>query len=93
MAAEVSCQALWVKCVSVETRVNLDAELLEFLVMLGEVFEFGRADEGEIGGIEKEYRPDVLEAFLGHFDELAAFEGLGFERLDLAVDEGHVLLR
>jgi hypothetical protein len=72
---------------------DFDAELLEFLVMFGEVFEFGGANEGEISRVEEKNRPGVLDAFLGHFNEFAAFEGLGFERLDLRVDERHFLLR
>ena len=44
--------------------VDLHAELLEFRVVVGEVAELGRADEGEVGGVEHEHGPLALEVLV-----------------------------
>ena len=44
--------------------VDLDAQLLEFGVVVGEIAEFGRADEGEIGRVEHDHGPLALEALV-----------------------------
>jgi hypothetical protein len=87
MVSEVSCQALWVKWVSVGHGVDLDAQLLELGVVVGEVAELGRADEGEVGRVEEHHRPLALEVGLGDVDELAVLEGGGLEREDFGVDQ------
>mgnify|MGYP003344144200 CR=1 FL=1 len=69
--------------------VDLDAQLLELGVVVGEVAEFGRADEGEVGRVEEHHRPLALEVLVGHGDEFAVVIGVGFERFDGGVDEGH----
>ncbi|MPM79922.1 hypothetical protein SDC9_126965 [bioreactor metagenome] len=73
-------------------RIDFDAQLLEFGVQIGHVAEFGRADEGEVGRVEEEDRPLALQVGIGHGDELAVLVGLDDERLELAVDDGHVFL-
>ena len=42
-------------------RVDLDAELLELGVVVGQVAELGRADEGEVGRVEEDDRPLALQ--------------------------------
>src|SRR5690606_31275594 len=69
--------------------VDLDAQLLEFSVVVGQVFEFGRAHEGEVGGVEHENGPLALQVLVGDVDELAVLVGGGLERLDLRIDQGH----
>jgi hypothetical protein len=69
--------------------VNLDAHLLELIVIIGHIAQFGRADKSEIGGVEKEYRPLTLYIGFSHFDKLALLECLGLKRFDLSVDNGH----
>src|SRR3546814_1029658 len=39
-------------------RIHLDAHLLKRRVDVGEIFEFGRTDEREIGGVEEENRSE-----------------------------------
>ena len=51
--------------------VDLDAELLELGVVVGEVAELGRADEGEVGRVEEEDRPLAGDVGVGDVDELA----------------------
>jgi hypothetical protein len=70
--------------------VHLDAQRLQGGVVVGEVAELGRADEGEVGGIEEHHGPLALEGLVGDFDELAVVVSGGLERLDGGVDEGHV---
>ncbi len=69
--------------------IDFDAALLERLVVVGQVFYFGGAVEGEGGGHEHQHRPFAMQVFFRHVDELAVFIGLGFEGLDLGVDDGH----
>ena len=69
--------------------VDLGTGLLELGVVVSRVLDFGRAVEGESGRHEDQHVPLALEALLGDFDELAIVESLGFERLDLGVDQGH----
>ena len=72
-------------------RVDLDAEPLQFSVMIGEIAEFGRANEGEVGRIEEEDRPFALDVGFGDLNELALLESLSFERLDRGIDKRHRL--
>ena len=72
--------------------VNFDVHLLEHVVLLAEVFEFGRADEGEVGRVEEEHGPLALHVLFGDFVEIfAGLEGGGGERFDLASDDTHGL--
>jgi hypothetical protein len=68
--------------------VDLGTGLLELGVVVGGVFDFGRAVEGEGGRHEDQHRPLALQALVGDFDELALAgavdEGGGLERLNLA---------
>ena len=70
--------------------VDIDTHLLEFSMAVGQVFEFGRADKGEVGRIEHEHVPLACQAGFGQVNELAVVKGGGFERLDLGIDQGHV---
>src|SRR5690606_8749322 len=69
---------------------DLDAELLQLLVVVREVAELRRADEREVCGVEEEDRPLALDVLVGHGHEGAVLESLGLEGLDLLVDQRHV---
>ena len=71
--------------------VDLGARLLEFGVVVGGVFDFGGAVEGERGRHEDQDRPLALQAFVGNLDELAVAVRGGLERFDLGVDERHAV--
>jgi hypothetical protein len=57
--------------------------------MVGQVAQFGGADEGEVGRVEEHHRPFAFEVLVGDGDEFAVLVGIGFERLDGGVDECH----
>ena len=57
--------------------------------MIGEVFQFGRADEGEVGGIEEEDRPLAFQIGLGDFNEVPLLVRLGDEGLNGFSDNRH----
>ena len=63
--------------------VDLNAEGLEFGVVFGEVFEFRRADEREVGRIEENHGPFAFQVCVCDFFEFEALEGLDAERLKL----------
>jgi hypothetical protein len=69
--------------------VDLGTGLLELGVVLGRVFDFGRAVEGEGRRHEDHDRPLALERGIRDLDELAVVEGGGLERFDGGVDQGH----
>ena len=69
--------------------IHLSAGLLELGIVVGSVFHFGRAVEGESGRHENQNRPLALERVIGHLNEFAVVEGLGLERLDLCIDQRH----
>jgi hypothetical protein len=62
---------------------------LELFVVLGGIFDFGRAVEGEGSRHEDQHRPLALQGLFGHFDELAVVESLCLERLNLGIDKRH----
>jgi len=72
-------------------RVDFNAELLESGIVVGEVFELRRADEGEVGWIEEENGPLALEVGVGDVEELASLVSGGLEGLDLGVNQRHEL--
>ena len=57
--------------------------------MFGEVFQFGRTDEREVGGVKEEDRPAALQILFGNLHELALMEGFSFKRENLGVQERH----
>jgi hypothetical protein len=59
--------------------------------VVGCVFDFGGAVERESRRHEDQNRPFAVQAFFGHFDELAVVESLGFEWLNLCIDQRHVV--
>ena len=69
--------------------VDLGTGLLELGVVVSRVFDFSWAVEGEGSRHEDQYRPLAFQALLGDFDELAVVESVGFERLNLSVDQRH----
>jgi hypothetical protein len=71
--------------------VHLSAGLLESGVVVSCVFDFCRAVEGESGWHENEHVPLALERGFCDFDEFTVVEGLVLERLDLGIDQRHVV--
>ena len=71
--------------------VDLNAEGLEFGVVFGEVFEFCRADEREVGRVEEDDGPVTLEVGVGDGLELALMEGFGLEGQDFGLEQRHGL--
>ena len=69
--------------------VHFGASSLEFGVVVGGVFDFSRAVEGEGGRHEDQHGPLALQAFFGDLNELAVVESLGLERLNLGIDQRH----
>ncbi|MCY1440960.1 hypothetical protein D9M71_572550 [compost metagenome] len=69
--------------------VDFGAHLLEFGVVVGGIFNFGRAVEGEGGRHEDQNGPLAFQVRLGDFDELAVVESSSLERLNLSIDQRH----
>ncbi|MNP11854.1 hypothetical protein D3C76_1040630 [compost metagenome] len=69
--------------------VDFYTQILELGVVVGQVAQLGRADEGEVGRVEEYDGPFALEVGFRHFDELALVVSSGFERFYLAVDDRH----
>ena len=63
----------------------------ELFVVLGEIFEFGRADEREICRIEEDDGPLAVEIGFGNVDEVAILEAVALNgrtserRMDIGV--------
>lgn len=53
-------------------RVDLDAQLLELCVAVGQIFEFGWADKAEIGRIKENDGPFSFEVLIGNGNEFTA---------------------
>src|SRR3546814_18427946 len=70
-------------------RIDFDAEALKRFILVGEVFELGRADEGEVGGIEEENRPLARNIGVRAGDELALLVRGGAARFDGTTDDTH----
>jgi hypothetical protein len=71
--------------------VHLSAGFLERCIVVSCVFDFCWAVESESGWHEDEHVPLVLERGFGDFNELTVVEGLVLERLDLGIDQRHVV--
>src|SRR3546814_18040253 len=71
-------------------RIDFDAEALKRFILVGEIFELGRADEGEVGRIEEENRPLARNIGVRHGHELALMVRGGAQRFDLTSDDTHV---
>ena len=69
--------------------VDFNAALLELFVVFGEVFKFGRADEGEVSRIEEHDGPLAAEIGFGNIDEVAILESGGLERENFGAKNGH----
>ena len=69
--------------------VDLDTELLELRVVVGEVAQLGGAHEGEVGGVEEHDRPLAVQVGVTDVDELALVEGGRIEGQDFGSDDGH----
>ncbi len=51
--------------------VDFYAQLLELVVVVSHVAQFGGAHEGEVSGVEEEHSPLAQHVLFGHFDKLA----------------------
>ena len=71
-------------------RVHVYAQLLQFIVVIGHVTQFGRANESEVSRIEEEHAPAAFGIFLSDFNEFAVFERLVFERFNFGVNQRHL---
>jgi hypothetical protein len=71
--------------------VHLSAGFLESSVVVSCVFDFCWAVESECRWHENEHVPLALERGFSDFNELTVVEGLVLERLDLGIDQRHVV--
>ena len=62
--------------------INFNAHGLQVGILVGQIFKFGGAYEGKVGGIEKEYCPLALYVRVGNFNELACLIRLRSKRLN-----------
>ena len=60
-------------------RVNIAADLLEFLILISQVFQLCRANKGKICGIEEKYAPPSQDVFLCHLLKFTLYIGLYFK--------------
>ena len=67
--------------------VDLDAQFLECVVVVSQVFQLGWAYEGEVCWVEENDRPLAFQVSVRDFYEVAVFECVSFERFYLAVDD------
>ncbi|VXA84922.1 conserved hypothetical protein [Aeromonas veronii] len=73
-------------------RVDLHAQLLEFSVVVSQVAQLGRANEGEVSRVEEDHGPLAFQVSVRHLNEFAIVVGGSIERLDFSVDVGrHVI--
>ena len=66
---------------------DIDTDLLERLILVSQVTQFGRADEGEVSRVENDDRPFALQVGVGYRTKLAVVKSSGFERFDFSVDQ------
>src|SRR5690606_22181146 len=69
--------------------VDFHAQLLQLFIMVGNVTQLSRANEGEVSRIEEEYSPLAFHVGVGNGDEFAVLERLSGKRLDFGIDNGH----
>ena len=69
--------------------VALDAQLLEFRIDIGQIAQLGRADEGEVGWVEKDNGPLAFEVGVADRNELASVKSGGLEGFDFGVNVRH----
>src|SRR3546814_7593278 len=67
--------------------VDFDTQLLEFSVVVGQVFQLGWANEGEVGRVEEHHGPLAFQVGVRNLAEFAVFESGSVERFNLAVDD------
>ena len=53
--------------------VDLNAQGLEGVVMVGQVTEFGGANKGEVGGVKEHHGPLTLQGGFGDLDKICRF--------------------
>ncbi len=70
-------------------REHLDAELLQLVVVVGQIAQLGGAHEGEVARVEEEDGPLAGHVGLGDVDELTVPVGVLLEGEDLGVDQTH----
>jgi hypothetical protein len=81
MVSEASCQALWVKCVSVDTAYTSTP------IFWKDAYSSARSPSSvgqtkvKVGRVEEDDRPLALQVGVGHGTKLAVVKSGGFERL------------
>ena len=68
--------------------VDLDAQLLEGSVVVSQIAQLGRANEGEVSRVEEDHGPLAFQVSVRHLNEFAIVVGGSVERLDFGVDIG-----
>ena len=69
--------------------VDLNAQLLELGIVIGQIAQLSGANKGKIGGVEEENRPLALQISFTYVDEFAIQVSSGFKRFYFSVDQGH----
>jgi hypothetical protein len=70
-------------------RIDLHAQGAQRVVVPGQILQLGRADEGEVRGVEEEDRPPSTDVLVGDGDEGLFVEGLEGEGGQGGVDDRH----
>ncbi|CAM2152831.1 protein of unknown function [Pararobbsia alpina] len=70
--------------------VDLNAELLELVVVICQVAEFRRAHEREVRRVEHNHRPLALQVRIAHRHKVAVVISGCLERFDLGIDDRHL---
>ena len=72
-------------------RVDLAAYIAELLVLVRQILQLRRADEGEVRRIEEEYAPLAENVFLGNKLEVVGVIGIDLEIGYFLVDQRHTV--
>ena len=70
-------------------RIDLNAHALQRGILVLQIFQFGRADKGEVRRIEEEHRPLALGCRVADFQKLAGLKSLRGEGFNRAANERH----
>ncbi len=70
--------------------VDLAADLLEVLVLVGKVLKLGRAHEREVGRVEEEHRPMTEHIGLAHLVEVVILVGVDGEVRQFMLQQRHL---
>ncbi len=65
--------------------IDFDTHFLKLRIFVGHVAQLSRANESEIGRVEKEHGPFAVKFFLGNCFKGSLVESLDFEVRDFAI--------